>query len=139
MEKCIFCRIAEGDIPCAALTESERVISFLDINPVNHGHALVVPKVHVESLTEALSQDLQESVLTVQKVARACVEVTGAEGFNVLQNNGRCSGQEVPHLHFHVIPRWAGDGFSLGWRQGRYKDAEMEDLRRRIAGKLRRV
>ncbi len=139
MDRCIFCKIAEGDIPCAALTESERVISFLDINPVNHGHALVVPKAHVESLTDALSQDLQESVLIVQKVARVCVEVTGAEGFNVLQNNGRCSGQEVPHLHFHVIPRWPDDGFSLGWRQGRYEGAEMEDLRCQIAGKLRQV
>ncbi len=136
MDECIFCRIAKGDIPCAALLESERVISFLDINPVNHGHALVVPKLHVENLLDADPSDLQECILTVQKVAGACVSATGAEGFNVLQNNGGCAGQIVPHLHFHVIPRRTDDGFRFGWRQGSYGEGEMEILRRKIAGSL---
>ncbi len=136
MDNCVFCRIVRGELPCAALMESDRVISFLDINPVNPGHALVAPKTHVEDLMDADTGDLHECIQTVQKVARAAVAATDAEGFNVLQNNGRCAGQVVPHLHFHVIPRRADDGFGFGWRQGRYGDSEMDELRRKIMDEL---
>ncbi len=133
MENCVFCKIARGDLPCASLKESKRIICFLDIHPVNKGHALVVPKSHVQNLLDADPEDLKEAVMTVQEVARACMKATGAEGFNVLQNNGRCAGQVVGHVHFHVIPRSPEDGFALGWRQGKYEGDEMETLRLKIA------
>lgn len=136
MEECLFCKIVRGEIPSAALLENEKVLSFLDINPVNHGHALVIPKKHVETLIEAEPDELENCIVTARQVAGAIVEATGAEGFNLLQNNGRCSGQVVPHMHFHVIPRWSDDGFSLGWRQGGYEDGELDALLKNIKQKL---
>ncbi len=136
MKECIFCKIVKGEIPSASLIENETVMSFLDINPVNHGHALVIPKKHVETLIEAEQAVLENCILTARQVAEAILGATGAEGFNILQNNGRCSGQVVPHLHFHVIPRWSDDGFSLGWRQGRYEDNELDSLLEDIKQRL---
>ncbi|MFW6456733.1 MAG: HIT family protein [Planctomycetota bacterium] len=131
-DDCIFCKIADGEIPATRLLETERVISFLDINPVNQGHALVVPKRHVEDLLGLRQKELHAAIFAVQRVSRAVVRVTEADGFNVLQNNGEVSGQEIPHVHFHVIPRFEDDGFDLGWRQGSYADGEIEVLRDRI-------
>lgn len=136
-KECIFCRIAANEIPCALLTASERVISFLDIAPVNPGHALVVPRAHCRGLLDASASDLEECIVTARRVARASVEASGADGFNILQNNGSCAGQVVAHLHFHVIPRRSDDGFSFGWRQGGYEGREMEEMRRRIADGLK--
>lgn len=131
-QNCIFCKIAEGDIPSAKLFETDRIISFLDINPVNKGHALVVPKRHVESLLGLRQKELHAAIFAVQRVSRAVVRVTDADGFNVLQNNGEVSGQEIPHVHFHVIPRFADDGFDFGWRQGSYEEGAIEDLQNEI-------
>jgi len=136
MEGCVFCRIAAGEIPAAVLLENETVLGFLDIAPVNPGHCLVVPRRHVGSLLEMNGQELAACMEAVRRLARAAVEAAGAEGFNVLQNNGRCAGQLVPHAHFHVIPRSSGDGFSFGWRQGAYGEGEMEAMRRRIRALL---
>jgi histidine triad (HIT) family protein len=131
-EECVFCQIVNGEVPCAELLGTERAISFLDISPVNPGHALVVPRRHTNSLVELTQEELHTCIFMVQRVARASVRATGAEGFNVLQNNGACAGQEVPHVHFHVIPRSCDDGFSLGWRQGSYEEGEMEELQDRM-------
>jgi len=136
MEECIFCRIAAGEIPAATLIETDRVISFLDIAPVNPGHCLVVPRRHVRTLLEMTQEELHVCIFMVQRVARAAVRATGSEGFNVLQNNHACAGQVVPHAHFHVIPRSCTDGFDLGWRQGDYGEGEMEKLRSRILALL---
>jgi histidine triad (HIT) family protein len=136
MAECIFCRIVEGEIPAAKLSETDRVLSFLDVSPVNPGHALVIPKRHCESLLEMTQQELHGSIFMVQRVARGAVKATGADGFNVLQNNDECAGQEVPHVHFHVIPRFTDDGFDFGWRQGSYEEGEMEELQEQIKERL---
>jgi len=136
MGDCIFCKIVAGEIPSARVYEDESVVAFLDINPVNPGHTLVVPRVHVERLTEAEEGLLAAVAVAVGKCARAVMAATGAEGFNVLQNNGPCSGQVVPHLHVHIIPRNAADGFRFGWRQGAYGEGDMDAMRRRIAERL---
>jgi histidine triad (HIT) family protein len=136
MTDCIFCKIVAGDIPSARVYEDAGVVAFLDINPVNPGHTLVVPRVHVERLTDADESVVTAVAAAVGKCARAVMAATGAEGFNVLQNNGACAGQVVPHLHVHIIPRSASDGFRFGWRQGGYGEGELDAMRRRIAGRV---
>jgi diadenosine tetraphosphate (Ap4A) HIT family hydrolase len=111
---CIFCKIIKGDIPSFKLFESDKVLAFLDINPLSKGHALVVPKRHGAKLTDIPDDTLAEILPVVKKLAKA----TGAENYNVLQNNGRIAHQEVDHVHFHMIPKPnAAEGMSIGWPQ----------------------
>ena len=133
---CIFCKIARGEIPCSSVYETREIIAFLDIGPVNKGHTLVVPKMHVETLFD-LPSGMGESLLeAMKKIGTAIMAATGADGLNVLQNNYRAAGQEVPHLHWHLIPRFAGDGLAL-WSQGAYRDmAEMAALAKSVREKL---
>ncbi len=122
-ENCIFCKIARGDIPCAAVFESDLLIAFLDISPVNKGHALIVPKAHMETLFD-MPEGMGEQVFSAMKqVGAAILSATGAEGMNVLQNNYVAAGQEVPHLHWHLVPRFSGDGLPA-WPHGAYQDME---------------
>jgi histidine triad (HIT) family protein len=120
---CIFCRIIAGEIPSAKLYDKGGVFAFLDIAPVNKGHALVVPKGHYATLFD-LPPDLgRELVSAMQTVGRAVMSATGATGLNVGMNNFASAGQLVPHAHFHLIPRHEGDGLSL-WTQHAYENAE---------------
>ena len=106
---CIFCAIARGDIPCTKLWESARTLAFLDIAPMEKGHALVIPKAHFETLANVPSGDAEadatcrEWFLVTRLLARAAIELFG--GANLLQCNGPAAGQTVGHLHLHVIPR----------------------------------
>ena len=136
MEGCIFCKIIAGEVLAATLLETEKVVAFLDISPVNRGHALVVPRRHVENLWELSQDELYSSIFASQRVGRAVMEVTESPGLNLLQNNHECAGQIVRHVHFHLIPRRPDDGFSLGWRQLSYQEGKMEELRQRIRAKL---
>jgi len=107
---CVFCRIAAGEHPAEIVYQDERVIAFLDINPLNPGHALVIPKAHVERLS-ALPAELTGPLLAAAvRVAKAAQEALGAAGVNLVLNDGRAAGQAVPHLHLHVVPRFPGDG-----------------------------
>ena len=136
MAECIFCQIAAGRIPSASLIETDKVFSFLDINPVNPGHALVIPKRHAASLLDLTQDELHVLCFAVKRVAAAVKEATGADGFNVLQNDGAVAGQIIRHVHFHVIPRREDDGFSFGWRQLGYTEGEMDALRAAIRRNL---
>ena len=137
MADCVFCRIVAGEIPAAKLIETETVISFLDIAPVNPGHCLVVPKRHAATLLDLSDEELSDCILAGRQLARVVMEVTGSPGLNLLQNNDRCAGQVVPHVHFHVIPRSPDDGFKFGWRQGSYPEGELERMRSAIGALLR--
>lgn len=106
---CIFCAIAAGEIPCFKVYEDDVVLAYLDINPCTKGHTLVIPKAHSAGLLDTPPDALKEIVARVQKVAAHVKEVLGCDGFNILQNNGEAAGQTVRHVHFHIIPRWAGD------------------------------
>ncbi|RKF57432.1 Hit family protein 1 [Golovinomyces cichoracearum] len=119
---CIFCKIVKGDIPCFKLFESEKVLAFLDINPLSRGHALVIPKFHGEKLIDIPDDHLTEILPVVKKLAKA----TGALDFNILQNNGRIAHQEVEHVHFHMIPKPNKlEGLSMEWQQ---QSTDMEKL-----------
>ncbi len=131
-QDCIFCDIASGDQEAAEVYRTEQVVAFLDINPVNPGHTLVIPTRHAESLLELSEEELRFCMSAAQDVGQAAMKATDSPGLNVLQNNHRCAGQLVAHAHFHVIPRSPDDGFSLGWRQGEYERGEMEAVQEKI-------
>ena len=113
MQDCIFCKISTGEIPSDKIYEDEQVFAFLDIRPVNKGHALVVPKKHAKDFLEVDAATLTETVTRVQKIAKAVMKATGAGGFNLHVNTGSAAGQVVFHLHFHIIPRFEGDGIKM--------------------------
>jgi histidine triad (HIT) family protein len=136
MPDCVFCRIIAGEIPAATLITTDKVVSFLDINPVNPGHALVVPRRHVSSLLDLLQDELHVAMFVARRLAAAITQVTGSPAFNILQNNGREAGQVIDHVHLHVIPRDADDGFELGWRQLSYSEGRLEELRRAIKARV---
>ncbi len=122
-QDCIFCKIIEGKIPCAKVYDQGGVFAFLDIAPVNKGHALVVPKKHYATLFD-LPQDLGRELLeALRRVGQGVMAATGASGLNLGMNNFEAAGQLVHHAHFHLIPRHAGDGLSL-WTQHAYESAE---------------
>ncbi len=137
-DECIFCKIVRGEIPCAELYATDTVLCFLDIAPVNPGHALVIPKSHHETVFE-LPEDLaSDLLLAMQKVGRAIMDATNATGLNIGMNNYSSAGQLVPHAHFHLVPRHEGDGHSL-WPQQPYESHEvMNDLADAIRGKIQK-
>ena len=106
---CIFCDIIKGKAEAEILYENEKVISFLDIRPVNYGHTLVVPKKHYENFLVLPREELQALVEAVQLISGAVRESINADGFNIVVNNGKAAGQSVFHFHFHIIPRFNND------------------------------
>ena len=136
MANCIFCAIIQGQIPSAKVYEDNDVLAFMDINPVSPGHLLVIPKAHHECVTD-MPDDLMAKVGAVlPRLCRAVVKATGAEGFNIFQSNGLCAGQEVMHVHFHIVARRPGDGIGLRPAPGTYAEGELATYRDRIAAAL---
>ncbi len=130
-DNCIFCRIAAGELPAARLYEDEHVFSFLDIRPLRPGHALVIPKAHCSDLRDCPEEAAGPLLAAVARLAPALAQATGAEGFNLFNTNGAVAGQEVFHLHLHVLPRQTGDGFferSLSEAVGVAEMASPEEL-----------
>jgi len=121
---CIFCKIVAGEIPSVRIDEDEQTLAFMDIAPVVNGHALVIPKVHYDPLTATPPAVLAACIATVQRVAQAQMKAMNADGINVHQANGAAAGQVVPHLHFHIIPRFKSDGHHWNWHGGRYETPE---------------
>ncbi len=132
--ECIFCRIVKGEIPSARLAETKNAIAFLDIQPANKGHALVIPKKHYERLPNVPEDELKEVIVLAQRVSVAVEKATSAHGVSVIQLNGKAAGQEVPHLHFHVIPRFDHDAHETKWKREEYKKEtkEMDEMKEKI-------
>ncbi|MDD5676844.1 MAG: HIT family protein [Kiritimatiellae bacterium] len=134
---CIFCKIVAGQLPCCKVYEDTDTLAFMDIGPIVPGHTLVIPRMHVDPLMAAPPEVLQKLIVVVQKIARAQLKAFKADGINVIQSNGRAAGQLVPHLHFHVIPRFAADGHHWNWIPRPYaKSEEMGALAEKIRGAL---
>lgn len=136
MADCIFCKIIQGQIPCAKIYEDDRVLSIMDINPINTGHALIIPKKHAQTLLDISPEDLHACVLTAQKVAKAVFRAVGPSGFNLLQNNFRSAGQVVDHIHFHIIPRNEGDDFISNLPGKPYAPGELEKTFEKIKANM---
>lgn len=128
---CIFCQIIKGEIPSYKVYEDDRVLAFLDIKPVNPGHTLVVTKAHYENIEAVPAEDLTALILAVKKIGRLLKDKLGAAGYNVTENNDPVAGQEIPHLHFHIIPRRLGDGHAQ-WAQGEYGPGEAAALLKKL-------
>jgi len=124
---CIFCKIINQEIPSHRVYEDSQVLAFLDIKPVNPGHTLVVPKKHYQNIEEISETDLASLMAVVKKVGGLLKSKLGVAGYNVTCNNDPVAGQIVPHLHFHVVPRHAGDG-CLSWEQHNYREQEAEKI-----------
>ena len=115
MDECLFCRLAAGEIPATRVAETERALAFMDIFPAVPGHVLVIPRAHADDALAADDADLAACVALAARVARAQEAALGAEGVNLLSSSRPAAGQTVFHLHVHVLPRVAGDGFSFPW------------------------
>jgi histidine triad (HIT) family protein len=124
---CIFCKIINREIPSYTFYEDEKTIAILDIKPVNPGHALVIPKSHVANLEEIEESDLAELILVVKKVGALLKDKLNVSGYNLVVNNDPVAGQEIPHLHFHLIPREKGDGLKL-FPQSEYRAGKIEEI-----------
>ena len=129
MSECIFCSIVSKKIPATIVYEDDDVLVFMDIGPVIKGHALVISKQHFDPVTETPDEILAKLHLTAKRIAQAQMNGLGADGVNIIQNNGAASGQEVPHIHVHVIPRFNNDGHHWNWNAKKYNDFnEMAEL-----------
>jgi len=136
-EDCIFCKIVKGTIPATKVFEDELTLAFLDISPVIQGHALVIPKAHHEAITETPVEALHHCIAVARRVAQAQLEALGADGVNLHQANGAAAGQVVPHLHFHVIPRFANDGHHWNWTHRDYDSTQaMADMGEKLKLKI---
>ena len=130
---CIFCKIVKGEIPCQKIYEDEDFLAFLDIRPINKGHALLIPKEHHENLLDMPDELKVTPVL--KKVARAVYEAMGASAFNIGMNNFSDAGQVVLHSHWHIIPRYPEDGLQH-WPGHDVSSEELEEVQKRIKEKL---
>ncbi len=133
VQGCIFCRIVQGEIPCTKIYEDDQVLAFLDINPFSKGHTLVIPKTHFATVGDCPPLVMAALVQPLPVLASAIIQAVDAEGYNILNNNGRSAGQLIDHVHFHIIPRNTGDGIIEHGPQMQYKAGQIED----VAGKIR--
>ena len=127
-ENCIFCKIANGEIPAATLYEDDDFRVILDLGPASKGHALILPKEHYANLYE-LPDELAAKVLVLaKKMVTALTDILGCDGYNVVQNNGAVAGQTVFHFHMHLIPRYKNDTVTIGWKPGKLTDEVKEEI-----------
>jgi histidine triad (HIT) family protein len=131
---CPFCKIAGGEIPAAKVLEDPVCVAFMDISPLAEGHILLIPKVHAAQLDDLPADQAAAMLRHLPALVRAVRQVTGCEGVNVLQNNGRIAHQAVMHVHFHIIPRHLGDEFHFNWPVRNYPPGRAQQLAEQIRG-----
>jgi len=112
---CVFCRIRDGQVPAVKVHGDDRTVAFMDINPLNEGHLLVMSRAHAPTLLDASEEDLAAVIRTVRRMAAAVQRALNPDGINLFQANGEAAFQSVRHFHMHVVPRWKGDGKGLTW------------------------
>ncbi len=131
---CIFCKIANGEIPSKTLYEDDKFRVILDLGPASKGHALILPKEHYADLYELPEETAGEVMKLAKKMAEQMTQRLGCEGFNLVQNNGELAGQTVFHFHMHLIPRYRDDGQKIGWKPQEATQEELEAIRAQITG-----
>lgn len=135
-DDCIFCKIANGDIPSATVYEDNDMRAILDIAPGNHGHVLILPKNHYDNVFELDKEVASKIFAKATELAKAVKEATNCDGVNLVQNNGEAAGQTVMHFHLHIIPRFINDTVNVGWVPGEYADGEAAKMAEAIKSKL---
>lgn len=133
---CIFCKIANGEIPSETIYEDDYFRAILDLGPASKGHTLILPKEHYGDICDADTAILSKAFPLAARIGMAAKSALGATGFNVVQNNGTSAGQTVFHLHIHVIPRYEGDSAMVTWTPGQDSGKEMKTTAKKIKGAL---
>ena len=123
---CIFCKIANGEIPSRTIEENDMFKVVLDVAPATKGHALILPKDHYRNLYDLPEEVAAEAFKMAKKIALKMKEKLGCDGVNIVQNNEETAGQTVFHFHMHVIPRYKDDGQTIGWKAGQPTAEEMD-------------
>lgn len=128
MENCIFCQIARGEAPAWKVYENAHVVAFFDANPINEYHTLVIPKQHYENIFDTPVEVLQQVMAAVKKIVSQYQENLGIENLQIVNSSGREAQQDVFHLHFHIVPRHAGDGQNVRWKSHPEYRERFDDL-----------
>jgi len=136
MTECVFCAILDGRLPALRVAENQQAIAIMDVHPVNDGHVLVIPRIHVETLFEIPEVDLLATARLARRVAGGIRKSLAPDGLNLIQNNGAAAFQSVPHFHFHLIPRWMRDGKGFDWDLQPGDPVRLRLLAQRIRGAL---
>ena len=127
-ENCIFCKIANGEIPSATLYEDEDFRVILDLGPASKGHALILPKKHAANIFELPDDLAAKAIVLAKNIAATLKEGLNADGVNIVQNNGEAAGQTVFHFHMHIIPRYKGDTVNMTWKPGELTEDAKEEI-----------
>ena len=131
-EDCIFCKIANGEIPARTLYEDEAFRVILDLGPATRGHALILPKDHAADLFELPEETAAAAMKLAKKMAERMKNRLHCDGLNLIQNNGETAGQTVSHFHLHLIPRYKDDGQNIGWIPAKPDQDELETVRKEM-------
>ena len=131
-EKCIFCKIANGEIPSKTIYEDEEFRAILDLGPATKGHALILPKDHYANLFELPDEKAASVMQLAKKLGAQMKEKLQADGFNLVQNNGECAGQTVFHFHLHLIPRYENHGQKIAWKPPSPTQEQLEEICKQI-------
>ena len=127
-DDCIFCTLANGEIPTATLYEDNDFRVILDLGPASKGHALILPKEHYDNLYELDDEIASKVLVLAKKMITRMTKALGCDGYNLVQNNGEAAGQTVHHFHLHLIPRYKDDQVGLGWNMGKLTDEDKEEI-----------
>lgn len=131
-DNCIFCKIANGEIPSATVYEDETFRAILDLSPAAKGHTLILPKAHAANLFELPDETAAKALMLAKKLGAVLKEGLHADGLNVVQNNGEAAGQTVLHFHMHLIPRYKDDHAGILWEPGKTTPEEMEEIKKLV-------
>ncbi len=136
-ENCIFCKIANGEIPSTTLYEDEDFRVIFDLSPATNGHCLILPKEHFEDLTKLPAHYASRVLPLAAKIGQAMKDGLHAEGFNIVQNNGEAAGQTVHHFHTHIIPRYGKEEEMVLWKPGTSTPEGLKDVCEKIGACLK--
>ena len=135
-DNCIFCKLANGDIPTDSIYEDDDFKVILDASPATKGHALILPKQHYANIFEIEDETLAKAAKLAKKIMTHEKDVLGCEGYNLVQNNGEVAGQTVFHFHMHLIPRYNGDTVGITWKPGELTDEDKEEILSKVKAQL---
>lgn len=133
---CIFCKIANGEIPSSTIYEDDLFRVILDLSPATKGHALILPKKHMANIFEMDEETAEKVFVLASRIAKAMKEALNCDGFNIVQNNGEIAGQTVFHFHMHIIPRYNDDGQQINWVPKTSEAAERDMIAEQIKNAL---
>lgn len=135
-QECLFCKIVKGEVPTRKVFETENFLAFLEIKPANPGHVIVIPKKHYSVLPQMPDKELAMLSILVKRIAAVVFEITQPEGISIRQRNGAAAGQMVPHVHFHIIPRYKDDNIEHDWEPKELSDEQFDKIQKILKKRL---